>query len=807
MKRPALSYLIGLPMECYASCPAGFEHDLALELKRLGANQVRPLKGRVSFEADARGVYRTCLRSRLASRIFAVLGRFDAADADALYEGARALAWEDMLADGATVSVSARGTNDSLRNTQFTALRVKDALCDRMAEKTGSRPYVDPERAGARIAVTLRGDRASVAFDMTGEPLFKRLPPEAVHDNTARVLRPDFAALVLERAGWGDACREALEHGTLEAGGLGPVLVDVACSGGGVAVEAASIALGRIPGLARRRWGFEGWAGYDSAAWNETRSEAEAEDAAHSNDGRVRVVATDSEASCRGMTGRMVRAAGCMGAVRVCKPEADAVRQALADAQEGTRGASRRSPFSVASFIVADLAGASLDRLAPSLSLAAEMRLSCPQAGAACLADTSAVERAFGGAPDERLDVRPGNEAAEVFSFVPLSEAGGEDRSPVLLDLGDRRAPALVPESDQFVARLKKVAKQRRKWAAREGVSCYRVYDADLPDYSVAIDVYNGSATTPGRWLVIAEYQAPKSIDPELAQARFLDVLSLAPRILDVKPEHVFAKARLRAKGGSQYAQKHRPANAAKANGEGSTAPGKRPILVEEGGLTFEVDFDERLDTGLFLDHRITRDLVRREAARLAEKGLGRFLNLFAYTGSATCYAADGGATETVTVDLSNTYLDWADRNLWRNGFKGDEHELIRADVLAWIDAERHGRRRWDLIFCDPPTFSNSSSMRARSFDVQRDHVELLIGVSRLLTREGEAIFSCNLRTFKPDLEKLARAGVVLRDVTRETIPEDFARNPRIHRCYILTRTTPEEALRRLDENSVANCR
>ena len=341
----------------------------------------------------------------------------------------------------------------------------------------------------------------------------------------------------------------------------------------------------------------------------------------------------------------------------------------------------------------------------------------------------------------------------------------------------------LVPESEQFAARLRKVARLRRKWAKREGVSCYRVYDADLPDYAAAIDLYQGAGEDE-RWLVVAEYAAPKSIDPALAQARLLDILTIAPRILDVSPERVHARARTRSRGGSQYTDGGKG-----SLGTASDTGSKRPI-VTEGGLSFEVNFDDYLDTGIFLDHRLTRGLVREHA-----RSRKRFLNLFAYTGTATCYAADGGVEETVTVDLSNTYLDWAERNMRRNGFAGRQHEFVRADVLRWIREQRDTRNRWDLIFCDPPTFSNSSKMGSRTWDVQRDHLELIIGVSRLLTRDGEAIFSCNLRTFRPDTLELARAGVVLTDISEQTIPEDFSRNRKIHKCYIVKRYEIERAM------------
>ena len=371
---------------------------------------------------------------------------------------------------------------------------------------------------------------------------------------------------------------------------------------------------------------------------------------------------------------------------------------------------------------------------------------------------------------------------ARPFPVDPEGAGGGRFEQPVAtVDVGGGEpVPVLVATSDQFAARLRKVARQRRRWAAREGITCYRVYDADLPDYSAAIDLYEGCAATPGRWLVIAEYEAPRSVDPDLAWARMQDILAITPRVLDAAPEDVHARTRSRSRGGSQYA------GSVREGGGRERAPDMLTAdlpLIEEGGLTFAVSFDSYLDTGIFLDHRVTRGLVR-EHARSARW----FLNLFAYTGTATCYAADAGVEETVTVDLSNTYLDWAERNMRQNGFTGPEHHYVRADVLEWIwDMQRAGNR-WDLIFCDPPTFSNSSRMSRSSFDVQRDHVELLRGVAGLLTDGGLAIFSCNLRTFTPDVEGLARAGVDIRDITAQTIPEDFSRNPRIHRCYEVRR-------------------
>ena len=855
--------------EFYASCPEGFEAALADELRGMGLRQVRPLKGRVAFAGSPADAERACLWSRLASRIFVVLGRFACTDAEDLYEATRSIAWERILRAGATIAVTARGTNDELRNSHFAALRVKDALCDRMLEVEGRRPNVDTDDPDARISLTLRGNRASIQLDLSGDPLFKRLPREATRTHAAHVLRPDYAALACAQGNWQEICSAALTNtkdamgdedtaapadggvpadGDVPAGSTAerptptlPVMIDACCAGGGVVLEAASILADRAPGLERRSWGFQSWSEHDAATWRELLNEADRR--AELTKGRVaRIVATDPSGDAVACARRILKAAGLADRVIFAQPDLDKISRKLM--MPACCGGEPRG------FVFLDTTETAISKMSRVLDLATSLH------AGACGADpvramlstmpTVALTRddlliRTLGEPARSLRVMPNNEEAEFFIFSAANGAisagegnvAAEDSMPAedavessvalspattLIDLGDGKpCPVLIPESEQFARRLRKVAKLRRKWAQREGVTCYRVYDADLPDYSAAIDLYEGSATTPGRWLVIAEYAAPREVDPSLAEARLLDILTLAPRILQVDPDNVFAKARIRSRGGSQYGKQAGGTSPSSQHGKGGKPRGtrsgsasnrpsqgagsgtpsdirtRRLPLIEEGGLTFAVNFNDYLDTGIFLDHRITRGLVRDHA-----RGKRFFLNLFAYTGTATCYAADAGVEETVTVDLSNTYLDWAERNMEQNGFVGPNHHYVRADVMSWIRDMRQTRNRWDLIFCDPPTFSNSSKMGRRTWDVQRDHVELLVGLSRLLSREGEAIFSCNLRTFRPDIEELARAGVVLTDITDETIPEDFARNKKIHHCYLVKRYTSEEAMRRI---------
>lgn len=764
-------------LEFFASCLAGLEAPLADELKRLGIRSVRPLGGGVAFFCDVRHALAACLWSRLASRVMFIVGRVDASLADTLYDDVADLPWELIIASEASIAVQAHGMNEELRNTRFTALKVKDAVCDRLREKCGVRPDVDTDNPDVLIDVRIRERRATISFDLSGSSLYRRtyLAPD---DGAEAPLECALAAGLLALAGWNEAAR------------AGEALVDPACGDGAVVVEAASVACDLAPGLARDFWGFYGWARFDEDAWNDLLADAddrferglalaaaqEAIDAPGSTRPDLEVVrfaglSTSSPAIARAR-GRAKRA-GLRQAVSIEAAGSEGAAELVARVSAAAGRATEDDINAHARCFVVSVLGA---RERASEANAQADAVSFVAAAAAAPVDSifaeagsDAVEARFGVAPQVRATFGRDRVAVEALVFnappaeaivvmVPDSAGGAEHRVEVL-----------EAASEQFSSRLHKVAKERRKWSRREGVANYRVYDADLPDYAVAIDVYAGAGDAEGNtYLHIAEYAPPSSIDPVKAQRRFDDVLALAPVVLGIRPDHVFSKTRRRDKGGSQYRD-----------------AGRRSYVVQinEDGYLLEADLSGYLDTGLFLDHRTTRELVGSLAAGK------RFLNLFAYTGTATVHAAGGGAVETTTVDLSQTYLDWAERNMEANGFDGPEHSFERADVMAWITECRRKPLRYDLIFVDPPTFSNSKAMGKRTWDVQRDHVELLIGVTRLLTEGGEAIFSCNLRTFKPDEDTLAKYGVSIEDISEQTIPHDFERNPRIHKCYRVRRS------------------
>ena len=298
--------------------------------------------------------------------------------------------------------------------------------------------------------------------------------------------------------------------------------------------------------------------------------------------------------------------------------------------------------------------------------------------------------------------------------------------------------------------RLRKNRRRLSPWLRREGISCYRVYDADIPEYAAAVDIYHGHPH-------IAEYAAPKSVPDDTANRRLEALVQAVCSVFEVPAgERVAVKRRERQKGTGQYQRLEQT--------------GER-LVVSEGAVKALVNLHDYLDTGLFLDHRPLRTWVSREA-----KGR-HFLNLFSYTGAATLHAAAGGATTSTSVDASATYLDWFGANLALNGFSDRQHRAIRADVRSWLAEET---RQYDLIMLDPPSFSNSK--RHDDFDVQRDHYALLELAMARLTGEGILYFSTNSRRFKLDARALETWQVS--DVTQQSIPEDFRRNQRIHACW-----------------------
>ncbi len=732
-------------MELYATCGTGLETILGQELRSLGMDEVRPLTGGVAFSADLEQAYTALLWSRVASRILLVLERVEATDSDSLYAGVRDVAWEDVVAPGATIAVNARGTNDQLRDTRYTALRVKDAVCDRLRDERGERPDVDAQHPDLLIQVNLHAKRATVYIDLSGTSLENRGYRDAMRSSSPFV-HETLAAAMLLAADWPARAKR------------GETLVDSMCAAGTLIIEAALIAGDVAPGITRSTWGFSGWCGHDEELWQVILDAADAR--AQAGARKAVIYATDAherEIACA----RARAKAAAIASLIEFLPDRDALANAI------MHRADAWGLFASCLFVSTECLEATLP--ARYAQLAGELLDTKPLEAAVMLVESQDADAYLGMERTRGYSCMNGSAPCDIALF----DLRGDASRAAQVSVRDRQLAVYDASAQQFADRLNKVFKQRRKWASKNGISAYRIYDADLPDYNMAIDLYEGAGKDVGRRLVhVAEYVPPKNIDATKAARRMTDALNIASVVFGVPADDIFVKRRVRAKGGSQYAQ----------HDQDMRQRARHVVITQENGLLFEVDLASYLDTGLFLDHRDTRELVGKLAAGKS------FLNLFAYTCTASVYAAARGAKFTTSVDLSNTYLQWGERNMELNGLMNGHQEFVRADCVEWVQQTRHTKMRWDLVFVDPPTFSNSAKMRTRGWDVQRDHAELLIGVSRLLTRGGAAVFSCNLRGFKLDRETIERAGVQVVDITDKTIPLDFERHAQVHHCFVLRR-------------------
>jgi len=734
-------------LRLFASAPRGIEPLLADELRALGAGNVKETRAGVTFEGDLAFAYRVCLWSRVANRVLLPLAQFPAPTPEALYDGVRSIDWATHLDENGTLAVDFNTYRSAITHTHYGALKVKDAIVDQFREHTGVRPSVETNEPDVRINVYVHADVASLSIDLSGESLHRR----GYRAGTVTApLKENLAAAILLRAGW---------PAIAKAGGA---LADLMCGSGTLPIEAALIASDSAPGLDRTYYGFLRWRGHDAAIWKVLLDEAQARHAAGiKNLPPIRGYDSDPAAVRAALLN--VEQAGLTGLVHI-------ERRYLADCRsehvEHTGLVVVNPPYGERLGEESELPGL--------YRVLGEVLKRC-YAGwrAAVFTGNPELGKVMGLRAHKMHLLYNGAIECKLLHFEVIPKQFVIDRDPAHRDMPAARVVengeppverpqtsgpvVLTPGAEMFANRLRKNLKQLGKWAGREAICCYRLYDADMPEYALAIDLYQGAA----RWAHVQEYAAPKTIDPDKASERLKEALSAIPGVLGIPVEQIFLKVRQRQKGSAQY---ERLADRGEFH------------EVEEDGLKLLVNFTDYLDTGLFLDHRLTRRMLREMAK---DK---RFLNLFGYTGAATVHAAVG-ASATTTVDMSRTYLDWARRNLALNGFEGQKHELIQADALVWLEEE--AERRYELIFLDPPTFSTSKRMQD-TLDIERDHPGLILAAGRLLSPDGILIFSTNFRRFRLNQEGLEEFAV--EDISRATLPKDFERNPRIHQCFKLTR-------------------
>jgi len=749
-----------------ASVPRGLADLLAKELTSFGATDVRERTTGVAFSATLETAYRTCLESRLANRVFLEIARFEAASAESFHSLARELDWTQHLGPRATLACDFSGKHPTITHSHFGALKLKDAIVDALRDATGDRPDIVLDRPGVRVHAHAHGEQITLSLDLSGESLHRRGYRGAAGEAP---LKENVAAGMLMRSGWP------------ELAAAGAEFLDPMCGSGTLVIEAALMAAHCAPNLRREYFGFLGWRGHDAALWEKVRAQAKA-----------RCLADVQPTSI----------------IRGQDRDPTAVRDARANAQRAGIGAwvqfdvralADAAPARPGEAGVCDGAAESGE----SASVASGESAGRNRAGLLCtnppygvrledLDAARAVHRELGQVLRERfqgwqatvltgapqLGMELGIRAARTHTMwngaiecrlLRMTVEAASLRRPG--SLAREESPLRdTPGSRMFANRMAKNLKRLRGWAGKAGVSCYRLYDADMPEYAFAIDVYN-TVEPEETWLYVQEYAAPAEIEEEAVRRRRGEALAALPGVTGVPQERIKVRTRRRTSRGEQY---DKVANRSDFH------------VVMEGGLQLIVNFDDYLDTGLFLDHRITRDRLRQVATGK------RFLNLFAYTGTATVYAAAGGAAATTSVDMSRTYLEWAQRNLARNIGSSSQgagarahHEFVQADCLEWLREDARARERYDLIFLDPPTFSNSKRMQG-VLDIERDHVGLIDACMGLLAPGGLLVFSTNAQRFRPDPSLAERYAMT--DISAATLPRDFERNPRIHRCFELRR-------------------
>lgn len=705
------------PLQFTATCGSGLEDLVKEEVASWGGTLTDVRPGAVSWTGHLETGYKACLWSRFASRILLELARFDAPNTDALYEHASKILWDDHFGIKSTFAVHTTLVNAAINHSQFASLRVKDAIVDQFRKRFGKRPDVDPINADIRINLHVQGTGATLSLDLSGDSLHRR----GYRTGSGEApLKETLAAAIVRLSGWLDRVQEE------------PVLLDPMCGSATLLIEAALMLSNSAPGLLRKTFGFMRWNKHDPQLWERLVQEALDKEGQSLPAHWPQFIGYDADPLVVAAARKNIIAAGLRDVVIVKQ------RQLARLQSPGERGCmltnppygERLSEKEAVKYLYRCL-GRTFQERFPGWTLG--FFTANPDLSGMTGMQWQERFRLFNGPIKCQLlvgsECRLQEPKPAVWTTTPLeSGAPGEDLANRLIKNGERYFP----------------------WARETGITCFRLYDGDIPEFNLAIDLYE-------EWVHVQEYAPPATVDAAKAAERFALALQVIRSVLGVPHSRVFIKSRQKQKGKDQYQKK---------SGTGDL------YEVREGGCRFLVNFTDYLDTGLFLDHRNTR-------ARLQQMVQGKtFLNLFGYTGSATVYAAMGGATSTTTVDVSDTYLSRAQANLALNGFGGPLHQTIERDCMQWLKSTTE---RFGVIFLDPPTFSNSRH-REQTFDIQRDHGQLLSLAMQHLARNGVLIFSTNFRKFKldPEIER----QYDMREISNESVPFDFQRNNRIHRCW-----------------------
>lgn len=703
----------------FASCPKGIERLLLKELEQLGGRQVRETVGGVYATVSWQQVYAVCLYSRLANRVVLVLVQQAINNADEMYAAVKAVPWTDFFTVQQSIAVDFTGTNNEIRHTHFGAMRVKDAVVDVFTEAQSQRPSVDPKTPDVQLYAHVRRNRLTVGIDVSGGSLHRR---HYRLQGAKAPLKENLAAALVQ-------CTDYTADDQR-------VLVDPMCGSGTLLIEALLQRLNIAAAVLRDRFGFEQLCCHQPDVWQAMQQQARVQ----RREALAAMAGSEPLAIGYDQDARMVESARANAQRAGVDHLVHFKQQALQDfhwPQEkplllltnppyGERLSERNALFEL------------------YRQLGDVLRQSCQGGNAWVLCSDDYLLKAL--SLQKSKSYRFYNGALEVHW--------------VRFDIYRKTEPQTdVVEDDRFLQgvqmvenRLRKNQKKLQKWVSNQHITCYRVYDADMPEYAFALDCYDGQYQ-------IAEYTPPKSVDAYAAFQRRQQFEKAVRNVFSVSSAQLFFKERKQQKGHQQYQKVDEQ---------------KHFFSVQEGNVTALVNLSDYLDTGLFLDHRPVRRMI---AEQSKDK---RFLNLFCYTAVATLHAAAGGAASSLSVDMSQTYLDWAARNFRKNRLDTHRHQLLQADVMQWLSQQKN-KAQYDLIFLDPPSFSNSKRMQG-VLDIQRDHVQLIQQAMWLLAPDGVLLFSNNRRDFKLNTE--LEAQFVVENIHSQSIDPDFERNPKIHYCW-----------------------
>ena len=718
----------------FATSAANQGDLIAEEARKAGAERVRVTPSGVDFEGSLETGYRFCFETRISSRL--LMGLFvddDIISDKELEEATAMLPWEEYIDPTKTLKVTCTTQNCRyITNSHYGALKVKDGIVERIREKfNGERPYIEIHEPDLTVHVHIEDTTVKWYVDFSGENLSMR---GYRGEQTEALLKEHLAAALIGRSEW----RKSVNDGN-------PLpFYDPFCGSGTIAVEAALMATDTAPGLLRKKpYPFESLPNFDKEAFDRVVEEAEERRRKAIDERDISIFASDISRTAVEISKAAALKAGVYDFISFSvqdftKLEKPPVSKGciVTDPPYGERMTVRDID------LLYENTGKVLQNVFKGWD-------------ATILTGNSELLSNIDMKPDRTNTLFNGGIMCQAAHYHIFTDEEREAMMQKALEKKkQRQAEPLTPGAEMAYNRLMKNLKEITPLMKEQGVECYRIYDADMPEYSASIDIYMG------KWVVVSEYAAPDTIDPEDAKRRLGELVRATEKATGIDEDFIYVKERSRQKGKGQYTR---------------LAANNKMMVARENGVRFLVNFTDYLDTGIFLDHRPVRMMIQEMAK---DK---RFLNLFCYTGTATLNAIKGGALSTVSVDASSTYLAWMEENLKLNGYSSVFGNLLyKSDVIDWLWDTYD---KFDLIFCDPPTFSNSKDRRG-SFDVQRDHVKLIDAAAMHLSPGGTLIFSNNYRKFKLDPEVMEK--YVVEDITEKTIGDDFKRDMKIHHCYLI---------------------